>query len=63
MKVLGGSSLEPPLEYDEILYSFRLVLKGKTGEKIPEPSKLEFYENFQQTILLYQMQRTTPLGR
>ena len=28
----------------EILCSFRLVLKGKTGKEIPEPSRLEFLE-------------------
>ena len=30
----------------EILCSFRLVLKGKTGEEIPESSRLEFLEKF-----------------
>ena len=30
----------------EILYSFRLVLEGKTGNKIPESSRLEFLEKF-----------------
>ena len=30
----------------EILYSFRLVLEGKTGKKIPESSRLEFLEKF-----------------
>ena len=30
----------------EILYSFRLVLEGKTGKEIPESSKLEFLEKF-----------------
>ena len=30
----------------EILYSFRLVLEGKTGYKIPESSRLEFLEKF-----------------
>ena len=30
----------------EILYSFRLVLEGKTGEEIPESSRLEFLEKF-----------------
>ena len=30
---------------------------------IPELSRLEFLENFQQPVVLYQMQRTTPLGR
>ena len=44
----------------EILCNFRLVLRGKTGKEIPESSKLEF---FQQTIFLYQIQKTTPLGR
>ena len=28
----------------EILCSFRLVLEGKTGKEIPEPSRLEFLE-------------------
>ena len=28
----------------EILCSFRLVLEGKTGKKIPESSRLEFLE-------------------
>ena len=30
----------------EILRSFRLVLEGKTGEEIPESSRLEFLEKF-----------------
>ena len=30
----------------EILCSFRLVTEGKTGRKIPESSKLEFWEKF-----------------
>ena len=30
----------------EILYSFRLVLEGKTGKEIPESSKLELLEKF-----------------
>ena len=30
----------------EILCSFRLVLEGKTGKKIPETSRLEFLEKF-----------------
>ena len=42
----------------EILCSFNLVLEGKTGKKIPESSILEFLE----TILLYQMQKTTCPG-
>ena len=29
-----------------ILCSFRLVLEGKTGKEIPEPSRLEFLETF-----------------
>ena len=37
----------------EILYSFKLVLEGKTGKEIPE-----FLEKFS-AILLYQMQKTT----
>ena len=30
----------------EILYSFRLVLEGKTGKEIPESSRLGFLEKF-----------------
>ena len=30
----------------KILFSFRLVLKGKTGKEIPESSRLEFLEKF-----------------
>ena len=30
----------------EILYSFRLVLEGKTGKEISESSRLEFLEKF-----------------
>ena len=30
----------------EILCTFRLVLKGKTGKEIPESSRLEFLEKF-----------------
>ena len=30
----------------EILYSFTLVLEGKTGKEIPESSRLEFSEKF-----------------
>ena len=30
----------------EILCSFKLVLEGNTGKKIPESSRLEFLENF-----------------
>ena len=30
----------------EILYSFRLVLEGKTGKEIPESSREEFLEKF-----------------
>ena len=30
----------------EILRSFKLVLEGKTGKKIPESSRLEFLEMF-----------------
>ena len=41
--------------------SFRLVIEGKTGKKITESSRLEFLEKFS-AILLYQMQKTTPLG-
>ena len=30
----------------EILWSFRLVLEGKTGKEIPESSRLQFLEKF-----------------
>ena len=30
----------------KILCSFRLVLEGKTGKEIPQPSRLEFLEKF-----------------
>ena len=30
----------------EILFSIKLVLKGKTGKEIPESSRLEFLEKF-----------------
>ena len=43
----------------EILFCFRLVLEGKTGKEIPKISRLEFLETFLETILLYQMQKTT----
>ena len=29
-----------------ILWSFRLVLEGKTGKEIPESSRLQFLEKF-----------------
>ena len=34
------------MEATEILCSFKLVLEGKTGNEIPESSRLEFLENF-----------------
>ena len=34
------------LEVTEKLCSFKLVLKGKTGQKIAESSRLEFLEKF-----------------
>ena len=46
----------------EILCSFKLFLEGKTGKEIPESTRLEFFLRFQQTILLYQMQKTTSPG-
>ena len=50
------------LGVSEILCSFRLVIKGETGKKIPESSRLEFLEKYSVKILFYQMQKTTPLG-
>ena len=34
------------LRITEILCTFKLVLEGKTGKEIPEPSRLEFLEKF-----------------
>ena len=51
------------LEVTEILCNFKLVLDGKTGKEIPEPSGLGFLEKFSATILLYQMLKATPPGR
>ena len=34
------------LRVREVLFSFRLVLKGKTGKGIPKSSRLEFLEKF-----------------
>ena len=45
----------------EILCSFRLVLEGNTGKEIPKLSRLEYLKRFS-AILLYQIQKTTPLG-
>ena len=47
----------------QILYSLELVLEEKTVKEVPESSRLEFLKlSFQETILLYQMQKTTPLS-
>ena len=48
---------------DTEICNFKLVLEGKTGKEIPESSRLEFLESFQQTLLPYQMQKTTPSDR
>ena len=45
----------------EVLCNLRLVIEGKTGKKITESSRLESL-SFQQTILIYQMQKATPPG-
>ena len=34
----------------EILCSFKLVIEGKTGNKIPKSSRLEFLEKFSANI-------------
>ena len=34
------------MEVTEILYSFKLVIEGKTGKEIHESSRLEFLEKF-----------------
>ena len=49
------------LEVMEILCSFRLVLEGKAGKKIPDSSRLVFLENFLANNLHYQMQKTASL--
>ena len=43
-----------------ILRSFSLVLEGKIGKKIPEPSWLESLEKISTKTLPYQMHETTP---
>ena len=40
--------------------AIRLALEGKASKEIPESSRLEFLEMFL-AILLYQMQKSTPL--
>ena len=50
------------LAVTEILWSFKLLLEGKTDKDMPESPRLEFLESFQQTILLYQMQKAAFLG-
>ena len=30
----------------KILYGFKLILEGKTGKEIPEPTRSEFLEKF-----------------
>ena len=52
----------PTLAVTEILCSFRLLLEGKADKDMPESPRLEFLESFQQTILLYQMQKAAFLG-
>ena len=50
----------------EILCSFRLVLEGKTGKKIPESTRLEFLETFSANNFALsddQMLKATPPGR
>ena len=42
-----------------ILCNFSLVPGGKTCREILESSRLEFLENFNQTVLLYLIQKTT----
>ena len=37
---------------DTEICNFKLVLEGKTGKEIPESSRLEFLESFQQKIVL-----------
>ena len=34
------------LRVTDILFSFKLVLEGKTGKEIPDSSRLEFLEKF-----------------
>ena len=48
----------------EKLCSCRLVLEGKTGKEIPDLSNQDesSEKSFQQTVLLYQMQKKIPPG-
>ena len=46
----------------KILCSFRLVLEEKTGNEIPESSRLEFLEKFSANNFALSHENTTPLG-
>ena len=46
MLLMNQGSFLTILGVMEILYSFRLVLEGKTGKEIPESSRFEFLEKF-----------------
>ena len=47
----------------EILCSFRLNLKGKTGKEVPGSSKLEFLEKFSANDFdLFDAQHFRPIG-
>ena len=46
-----------------ILCNFSLVPGGKTCREILESSRLEFLENFNHTVLLYLIQKTTKVSR
>ena len=50
------------LPVTKILYSFKLVVEGKTGKGITESSRLDFLDKFSQTVLLYQIHNVTPPG-
>ena len=41
---------------------FQISSRREIGKEIRESSRLEFLKSFQQTILLYQMQKITLLG-
>ena len=46
-----------------VLCAFRLVPEeAVTSKDIPDPSRFDFWKSFQETMLLYQMQKAIPQG-
>ena len=50
------------LEVTEILCSFRLILEGKKVKRYTSHQDQSCQKSFQQTVVLYQMQKTTSPG-